>query len=58
MTYVKEILSMSDDEKEAWIKLIRDYVELNDMKYEFLEIASKNPDDKTMDKLKELFDHD
>lgn len=58
MDYVKEVLSMSDDEKESWIKLVRDYIELNDMKDELLAAASKNSDDETMEKLKELFDHD
>lgn len=58
MDYVKEVLSMSDVEKESWIKLVRDYIELNDMKDEFLAVASKNSDDETMTKLKEMFDRD
>lgn len=58
MDYVREVLSMNDNDKEDWIKLVRDYIELNDMKDEFLAVASKNSDDETMTKLKELFDHD
>lgn len=58
MDYVKEVLSMSDDEKESWLKLVRDYIELNNMKDELLAAASKNSNDETMAKLKELFDHD
>ncbi|KXT63089.1 hypothetical protein LACDD01_00189 [Lactococcus sp. DD01] len=58
MDYVKDVLSMSDNDKEDWIKLVRDYIELNDMKDELLAAASKNSNDETMAKLKELFDHD
>lgn len=58
MDYVREVLSMNDNDKEDWIKLVRDYIELNDMKDELLATASKNSNDETMDKLKELFDHD
>ncbi|MCI3861166.1 hypothetical protein V6B05_07295 [Lactococcus garvieae] len=58
MDYVREVLSMNDNDKEDWIKLVRDYIELNDMKGEFLSVASKNSDDETMTKLKELFDRD
>lgn len=58
LNYVKEVLSMSDDEKESWIQLVRDYIELNDMKDELLATANKNSDDETMEKLNELFDHD
>ncbi|MFK4936441.1 hypothetical protein [Lactococcus garvieae] len=57
MDYVKEVLSMNDSDKEEWAKIVRDYIFLNDMKDEFLAIASKNSDE-TMAKLKELFDHD
>lgn len=58
MDYVKEVLSMSDDDKESWLKLVRDYIELNDMKDELLAAASKNSNDETMAKLKELFECD
>ncbi|WP_270219316.1 hypothetical protein [Lactococcus garvieae] len=58
MDYVREVLSMNDNDKEDWIKLVRDYIELNDMKDELLATASKNSNDETMAKLKELFDHD
>lgn len=58
MDYVREVLSMNDNDKEDWIKLVRDYIELNDMKDELLATASKNSNDETMTKLKELFDRD
>ncbi|MFK4885891.1 hypothetical protein ACI1UN_02165 [Lactococcus petauri] len=58
MDYVKDVLSMSDNDKEDWIKIVRDYILLNDMKDELLAAASKNSNDETMAKLKELFDND